>query len=177
MSGLDSLSVSDGSTSDSSVDAATDALVGDASECGTTKGPFTSDAGPKCPWVLVKDGGSLQDINCDNGQQCCQFSENASVASTCSAAAIPCGAGVIVDWRCEESNDCPALVAPVCCLQGTVIAAPPPCAHYEGVSVTSASCASACSGPQLCGTAADCPSGLSCLPFVTKGVWQGFCSK
>ncbi len=187
VSGLDSLNVEDASSVDGSqVDAAVDSPTGDggegdassidsASDCKSPKGPFTNDSGPYCPF----QGDGSVNGDCVTFDHCCIYSDDASTPSVCAASNVTCGNNVVADYQCNETNDCPnaTTTPPKCCLTAGAVALASGCTYYEGKNVTGTTCTS--SGmpcmTQLCGSNADCSPGFTCTPFVTRGIWLGFC--
>jgi len=153
--------------------AGADASVDDASlEACPSVGPFTSDAGPFCPFQ--NDGGPFAG-DCPNNDHCCEYTVDSGLASTCNVVTLSCAnVSGTLDFRCNETNDCPT--ANKCCLNGSVLAnTDAGCIAYIGASdMTGTTCAATCA-TQVCGTNADCPSSQTCVPFKIRAVVLGFC--
>lgn len=146
-------------------------------DCKTPSGPFTTDAGPFCPFQVAPDGGTLFS-DCPNGDHCC-VSGSTSVPSTCQATAcvFTTDASTNSDFQCNESNDCPG--NQVCCENaGSEVLQDPGCTSYWFVSKQhGTTCMNSCpSGQaQICGSSSDCKNGGTCVPVNTKAMWLGAC--
>lgn len=161
----------DDAGSDASADALDEAVSDAPFEVCPSFGPFTSDAGPYCPFQ--KDGSTSFSGDCPNNDHCCEYSASSGLPSTCSSLLATCtnDAGAL-DYRCDETNDCPQ--GNKCCLNGSVMAVTDGgCVSYVAANVTGTSCAATCP-VQVCGTQADC-FGLKCVPFTSRSVILGFC--
>ncbi len=153
-----------------------DAPADAGADCKTvpSNAPFTTDAGPFCPFQ--GDGGVF--AACDNGQHCCV---PGSGASTCQDAGcvFAADAATNADFQCQETNDCPA--NNVCCENaGSQVQQDLGCTAYDFVSKqkgTSCVQGTACGAGQgqVCGSTADCSGGKTCFPLNTKGIWLGVC--
>lgn len=153
----------------------TDVVVAD-SGCSTpsTLHPPSADAGTRnlyCPFSGV-DGGSAMYCNAAT-QHCCEPSGTGTAA--CQPTATACATGD-TDWQCEDPGvDCPA--AHVCCATGTlVIASSPVCGNYAS-GFHGTHCATSCTTAEvrMCTSTAQCPAGMTCVPFKAKGNSVGGC--
>lgn len=140
--------------------------------------PFSTDAGPFCPYVASADGGTTF-ADCANGEHCCVYKQSTNLPSTCNAGATACTPGLdagTTDFECEETNDCTG--GNVCCLTAPgFLAQDQGCTAYHYVSsMKGTTCMASCgSQPQICGSNADCTGGKTCQPVNTKGIWIGAC--
>jgi len=136
---------------------------------------FTSPKGPFCPF---QQGGVFD--HCNVGEHCCHYPIESGLAATCNAGSVACAAPAIttgLDWRCDESNDCPGANS-VCCFAGTVT----PIAQCPGTFAstgTGSACraASQCAAGELqtCGSQSDCPLGKTCTGVRIRGKHVGIC--
>jgi hypothetical protein len=159
----------DSGTLDAGADSGTLDAGADA-ECGAPYKIFTSDAGPFCPFTL--NGPA----SCATGQHCCEYLADAGLSSTCNEANAACIASQgVVDWGCDEANDCPS--NEVCCFVGTVVQDRPECPLYRGVNVAGTVCRpGACNAGEkvICGSQADCSQG-TCVGMNMRAKDLGFC--
>src|SRR6185437_5967532 len=99
-------------------------------DCKTPSGPFSTDAGPFCPFQVGADGGTVFSA-CADGQHCCI--PNGNGASTCQAGACTFpDAGS--DFQCNETNDCPGNNMVCCENAGAEISQDVGCTAYDFVS-------------------------------------------
>ncbi len=159
---------SDGASDDASADTGTDA--GMDAECGAAHRVFTNDAGPFCPFTATGPA------NCAVTEHCCEYRADAGFPSTCNGANAACVVSPgVIDWGCDEQNDCPT--SQVCCFIGAIVQDRPECPVYRGVGVSGTVCRpGACNAGETvaCGAQADCTSG-TCLGLNVRGKNLGFC--
>jgi hypothetical protein len=163
------------------LDASSDAKIADANgadsppcyDAATKLYPGSTDAGGLtlyCPF------GSTGNKDCNPASaHCC---EPATGSSSCTALDASCPVGD-VDWHCgDPATDCPG-TAPLCCGNGTVVAATNTCPGAYSLDLTSTGCAAACAQNQIqiCETNAECPiAHPTCLPFRSDGNDIGYCN-
>jgi hypothetical protein len=143
-------------------------------DCKTVTAPFTTDAGPFCPFQ--GDGSTF--AACDNTQHCCL---PASGNSVCNPLATACAfandASTNSDFVCNETNDCPS--GSICCDNGEINPPDPGCGYDFVSKQKGTSCVVGTTCPtgqgQICGGNADCPTGKTCFPVNTKAMWLGVC--
>ena len=155
-----------------------------------------------CGFAAGDAGGTL---TCSTGQECCVGNsigggnyapdECQTWGTDCTnptADAGPFGAGLPVE--CEQTGDCTVnggggeggageggAGGMVCCLKGTtptqVAGCPAGDIKASGGKGTACEVGSACSAGevQVCGSDADCPSGMKCAGFRWKIIEMGFC--
>jgi hypothetical protein len=154
---------------DAGRDAATDFDAGSDADCGAPYKIFTSDAGPFCPFTATGP------VNCPVTDHCCEYLSDSGLPSTCNAANAACiPSPGVVDWGCDEKNDCPS--GEVCCFVGG-ITQDRSCPIYHGTNVTGTVCRpGVCNAGEkvICGKQADCTSG-TCLGMNMRGKNLGFC--
>jgi hypothetical protein len=141
-------------------------------DCKTVNGPFSTDAGPFCPFQ--GDGSTF--AACNGTDHCClPSSGNSTCAPTCTFN-NPDASNA--DFQCNETNDC--TTGQVCCENaGAEIQQDLGCTMYDFVSKQKGTTCVATSCPsgqaQVCGSDADCTGGKTCFPVNTKAIWLGVC--
>jgi hypothetical protein len=145
-------------------------------DSGTTCPPvgqvFTSVEGPFCPF---QQGGVFD--HCAVGEHCCHYPIESGLSATCNAGAVACAPAIAngFDWRCDETNDCPATT--VCCFAGSITPIPQCPGTYSHVG-SSTACRSSCTAAtemQTCGSQSDCPIGKTCTGVRIRGKHIGLC--
>jgi hypothetical protein len=160
--GTDTGGGSDASSSDAAADAGVD--------CGAPYKIFTTDAGPFCPFTAAGPA------RCATSEHCCEYVADSGLPSTCNGANAACVASPgVIDWGCDEANDCPA--DEVCCFVGAIVQDRPECPLYRGANVSGTVCRpGACNAGEavVCGSQADCANG-TCTGMNMRGKDLGFC--
>jgi hypothetical protein len=162
---------------------------GSGMDCGSTPSPHPSMGGSMslyCPFGPDDAGkGSGPPIKCDSPtQHCClggSIGGGEFAPSECAATGSACSNGGTseagaTDIPCEVPQDC-AMAGMACCAIGgspTLVAG---CGYYQERGLSGTTCAASCGAGQfqLCGTNTDCPMGMTCTGFKSKGMQLGFC--
>ena len=144
-------------------------------DCGAPPGlVFTDIEGPFCPF----QANNVFD-HCAVGEHCCEYAAESALPSTCNAGATACAPAISTgfDWRCDETNDCPA--NQVCCFDSPITPDPSCSGHYRApASAAQTACrpgACLASETRTCGSQADCPVGTKCTGMRFRGKHFGFC--
>ncbi len=122
-----------------------------------------------CPFSGV-DGGAA--VSCQpESQHCCQSGSTGG----CQPLATACASSA-VDWQCADpAADCQGGIP--CCGTGTlVLGASAQCANIAS-GFKGTHCAAACTAGEIvmCTSSSECPTGMTCIPFLTHGNQVGGC--